>query len=276
VGQVLEIPFRGTGWVYLGELGGRRGINYESRRLDFQPGSRSGQETVEGQSFIFSVERAGTYILRFYRQDFIQDSIIYDYVQVIAGERSDSTGRLTAERVIAEPRWPPVPNAVTGAPPTGTVETPPTITQVVPPIRVIEPEPPPTQVITPEPTVQPSTTPAAPPEAPVRVVPTAPPAAPPRVESASEFVRRARQEFNAGRIEPALGILDNMRQIYPEGTDEAWQLYGQLLEANSPSRDVRLALEYYRRLVNEFPFSDLVDEAQRRIAYLERFYFNIR
>ncbi|MDR0623733.1 MAG: hypothetical protein LBG10_04820, partial [Treponema sp.] len=27
VGQLVEIPFRGTGWVYLGELGARRGIS---------------------------------------------------------------------------------------------------------------------------------------------------------------------------------------------------------------------------------------------------------
>ena len=240
VGQLLEIPYRGTGWVYLGELGNRRGINYESRRLDFLPGSR-GQETVEGQSFIFSVERAGTYILRFYRQDFIQDYVINDYVQVIAGERDDNTWRI-GDRVIAEPRWPPVVDTFT-----------------VPPVIVTELPP---TVIAPE-------------ETPPIIAPTAPPPPPP-VESPGEYVRRARAEFDAGRIESALGILDSMRQNYPGGTDEAWSLYGQLLEANSPSRDIRMAVEYYRRLVNEFPFSDLVEEARRRIAYLERFYFNIR
>ena len=91
-----------------------------------------------------------------------------------------------------------------------------------------------------------------------------------------EYVRRARQEFDAGRVEPALAILDAMRQRFPLGTDEAWWLYGQLLEANSPSRDIRLALEFYRRLVREYPQSNRVFEAQRRIAYLERFFFNIR
>ena len=60
------------------------------------------------------------------------------------------------------------------------------------------------------------------------------------------------------------------------GTDEAWWLYGQLYEANSPNRDINLALEYYRRLVNEFPQSNRIVDAQRRIAYLERFYFNNR
>jgi len=95
-------------------------------------------------------------------------------------------------------------------------------------------------------------------------------------DSPADYVRRARAEFNAGRVEPALVILDAMRERFPAGSDEAWLLYGQLLEANSPSRDIRLALEFYRRLVMEYPQSNLVFEAQRRIAHLERFFFNIR
>jgi hypothetical protein len=217
---------------------------------------------VEGQSFIFGVDRAGTYILRFYKQDFIQDYIINDYVQVIAGERDENSWR-AGDRVIAEPRWPPAADTVTQAPVTET-ERPVTPTQAAPPVTVTETAP---AATAPEET-PPTTAPATP------VTPLSQPAPP--VESPAEYIRRARAEFDAGRIEPALSILDTMRQNYPGGTDEAWWLYGQLLEANSPSRDIRTAMEYYRRLVNEFPFSDLVEEGRRRIAYLERYYFNIR
>jgi outer membrane protein assembly factor BamD (BamD/ComL family) len=89
-------------------------------------------------------------------------------------------------------------------------------------------------------------------------------------------VRQARQEFDAGHVEQALTILDAMKRRFPVGTDEAWWLYGQLLEANSPSRDIRLALDYYRRLVSEYPQSSRFEAARQRIAYLERYYFNIR
>ena len=271
VGQILEIPFRGTGWVYLGELGNRRGISYESRRLDLQLGSRTGQETVEGQSFIFSVDVAGTYILRFYRQDFIQDYIINDYVQVIAGERDENSWRI-GDRVIAEPRWPAAGAAQAPVMETERPVSPaaPPVTQVIPPVTATQPAPEASPAVI---------APVEPPEASPSAVPPAtapPPPATPPVESPAEYVRRARAEFDAGRIEPALGILDSFRQNYPGGTDDAWWLYGQLLEANSPSRDIRMSLEYYRRLVNEFPFSDLVENARSRIAYLERFYFNIR
>jgi hypothetical protein len=81
VGQLVEIPFRGTGWVFLGELGSRRGIAYGSRRLD-----------PEGQSFIFRAEEPGTYVLKFYKQDFIRDFILNDYVQAIIGEAPASSG----------------------------------------------------------------------------------------------------------------------------------------------------------------------------------------
>jgi outer membrane protein assembly factor BamD (BamD/ComL family) len=92
----------------------------------------------------------------------------------------------------------------------------------------------------------------------------------------NEYISRARTEYDARRIDSALAILDQFRGRFPAGTDEAWWLYGQALEANSPSRDIRTAIDYYRRLIREFPQSPRYADAQRRISYLERFYFNIQ
>jgi TolA-binding protein len=240
---------------------------------------------TEGQSFIFRLEAAGTYVLKFYRQDFIRDYIINDFVQVIAGEASaDSVlGRADRGRVIAEPRWPPPEGAAAASGPVASAQEP-----AAEPAAVVTAPPPaavtrPRQTapddgivaITPPQAVSPAAPSAASPTARAEVSAEAPPAIPGDAAPA-DYVRRARQEFDAGRVESALAILDAMRQRYPSGTDEAWWLYGQLLEANSPSRDIRLALEYYRRLVREYPQSLRASEAQRRIAYLERYYFNIR
>ena len=299
VGQMLEIPFRGTGWIYLGELGNRRGISYDSRRLDVERG------TTVGQSFVFRADVPGAYILKFYKQDFLQDYIINDYVQVIVGERGAVSGVISPERVIAEPRWPlssdPVsPPAVTAAPPSvpaiESPASPPAAAAVPSPAPVIEPAVPsavsPTVPASPPAaaTVPPAVSPALPASPPAAAnvppavsstvpdSPLVPPAAPviPAVIPVEEYLRQARQEYNAGRIEQALNILNNMRQFYPNGIDEAWWLYGQLLEANSSARDIRQALDYYRRLVTEFPQSNWVEDARRRIAYLERYYLNIR
>jgi outer membrane protein assembly factor BamD (BamD/ComL family) len=89
------------------------------------------------------------------------------------------------------------------------------------------------------------------------------------------FLRRAREAYQAGRTGESLGLLDQFRERFPGGSDEAWWLYGQVLEAPGQSRDIRAALDYYRRLIREYPQSPRYDEARRRIAYLERYYFSI-
>jgi hypothetical protein len=302
--------------VYLGEIGGRRGISYDSRRLDIEAGN-----TI-GQSFIFRPEIAGTYILNFYKQDFIQDYVINDYVQVIVGERSGTSLMATPERAIAEPRWPLAAGSTQtaaersrgeGAVGGAVSETPAYEERAAAggqpeaPARESTAQTESAQSAQGVSTAQPAARPAEPAQPAVRqeaapaeasALPSAPsgqaPASgsmptgsvptgsvierreTPPVLSPAEYVRLAKLEFDAGRIEAALTILDTMKLHYPNGTDEAWWLYGQLLEANSSSRDIKLALEYYRSLVREFPQSNLVADAQRRIAFLERFYFNIR
>jgi tetratricopeptide (TPR) repeat protein len=195
-----------------------------------------------------------------------------DYVQVITGEAPDHTGAgwfnppIDRGRVIAEPRWPVVPAPSSGE---GAEEVP----SGVPGPRGGE-----------GPSADPSSggTPG--------VVPEAGPAEGPPQEGPDtdtsrgavdgdvppgEYIRRARAEYDAGRIASALEILEQFRERFPAGSDESWWLYGQILEANSPARDIRSALDYYRRLVREYPQSSRYDDARRRIAYLERYYFNI-
>jgi TolA-binding protein len=302
VGQLVEVPFRGTGWVYLGELGSRPGIVYNSRRLD-----------PDGQSFVFHVEAAGIYGLKFYKQDFFRDYILNDFVQVIAGEPVEATATgwfnpaIDRGRVVAEPRWPnaleeaeliarvsgavPEAGSATTGTPAGTPEPSPT-TPSVPTATSAEPG---TQAgaqataTAPVPVIEaPGREPARPPASDEGVLPlesaalsSAPvmprePVVPGKEMTPSEYLDAARREYEAGRVATALAVLDQFRERYPAGTDEAWWLYGQFYEAGSPSRDTRAALDYYRRLVQEYPQSRHYNEARRRIAYLERYYINIR
>ena len=283
VGQLLEIPFRGTGWVYLGEMGGRRGINYSSRRLD-----------PEGQSFIFQVEAAGTYSLKFYKQDFIRDFILNDYVQVIAGNPGESTGTgwfsppVDRGRVIAEPRWPTSLEEAEIASRGGRTPAPesqPDSPQVSPPVPA-EPA-----ASTQRPSLPLSETGISPaPGSAEQILPVpqeSVPAAPESPEitatdgavtdtSPETLLQKAEEEFEAGRVASAISYLDQYKDIYSMETDELLWLYGQYYEANSPSRNILTALDYYRRLVREYPQSSRYNDARRRIAYLERFYINIQ
>jgi TolA-binding protein len=292
--------------VFLGEVGARRGIAYDSRKLD-----------PEGESFVFRVEASGIYALKFYRQDFAHDLILNDHVQIIAGGAPETTGLgwfnppTDRSRVVAEPRWPNFlePSQRIGSNAEQQFSRP--IEELVaqPSVTVKPPEAAqPPAVTQPPATTQPPvmTQPPATARPPAAVQPAAPPArnetalpqglsgnavaqatpaqpqSPPQPASAAEpvspdsILKQARDEFNVGRIASAITLLDQFCKSFPSGSDEAWWLYGQCFEANSPNRNMLSALDYYRRLVREYPQSSRLSDARRRIAYLERYYINIQ
>jgi hypothetical protein len=296
VGQLVMVPFRGTGWVYLGEVGSRRGIVYDSRRLD-----------PEGQSFIFRTEAAGEYALKFYRQDFIRDFILNDYVQVIVGPPAETAGTgwfnpsVDRGRVIAEPRWPtslaeaealragtlltrPDPPAQTPPTQAPLAQTPPTQAPPAqtPPAQQPAQTPPVQTPLTQAPPAQ--TSPTQPPpaqtpptqQAPLTQAPVEPPVQIPPDIAPEAYLEKAKEEFDAGRIAAAISFLDQFCKYFPMGSDEVLWLYGQFYEANSPSRNILAALDYYRRLMQEYPQSSRYDDARRRMAYLQRYYINIQ
>jgi hypothetical protein len=311
----VEVPFRGTGWVYLGESSSKRGLDYASRRLD-----------GEGQTFVFRAVEAGVYELKFYRQDFIRDYIINDRVTVMVEEPSLAVSRsgAVAERVVAEPRWPTLAGRTTPgtgdagpgtgdtAPGTGTATpaagaaasgtgtatpaagaasgtgaaasaagaaTPAAGTAVsgtgsaAPAARAGRAAP--GAAGTPEAAVAGSAVPGGAPAADEAAAGLAA-AVLPQDTAAEEYLRRAREEYQGERYPQATAILDQFLERFPLGSDEAYWLYAQICEKQGPSRNIRLALDYYRRLTAEYPQSGHYGDARRRIAYLERYYLNIQ
>ncbi|MDR1867887.1 MAG: hypothetical protein LBQ77_06460 [Treponema sp.] len=240
VGQMLEIPYRGNDWVYLGEANAQRGLAYDSRRLD-----------PEGYSFIFKINNPGTYILKFYKQDFLHNYIINDLVQVQAGEAPTFSATTwfnpppQPSRVTASPRWPtPLEEMSTVSLANTFVQTP-----KEPAVLFNEENSNPPQKA--------ETQPAA-------------------VQDIYSYFVEADKAFKAGDIDTAFTFIEQFYEQYPLGTDEIWWLYGQLFEASSPRRDIRAAIECYKRLVQEYPQGQRVSDAQKRISYLERYYFTIQ
>jgi len=259
------------------------------------------------ESFIFRVEASGIYALKFYRQDFIRDLILNDHVQIIVGGAPETTGLgwfnppTDHSRVIAGPRWPNFlepPQRIDSQAEqqlSRPVEEPaaqPPVT-VQPPAAAWSPEASqPSAVTQPPVTAQPATPPARQParnetarpqglsgDAVAQAAPAQPPSPPqpvPEPVSPDSILKQARDEFNAGRIASAITLLDQFCKSFPSGSDEAWWLYGQCFEANSPNRNMLSALDYYKRLVREYPQSSRLNDARRRIAYLERYYINIQ
>ena len=272
VGQLLEIPYRGTGWVFLGELASRRGIVFNSRRND-----------PEGMSFIFNVEEAGTFVLKFFREDFLRGYIINDYVQVIAGEAAAAAAGwfnapVDRSRVIAQPRWP---SAAEEAQLRSGIRP-----DAAPVVSGITPDTSSQQTVSVQESASSLSQPAVSQQASAAsgVSPNA--AAQPQFlspETASSerlppdvILQRAGESFNRGNVAAAIALLDQYMDYYPGGSDEVYWLYGQFYEANSPDRNILRSLDYYNKLVKEYPQSARFADARSRIAYLERFYINIR
>jgi len=304
VGQIIEIPFTGTGWIYMGELASRRGIVYSSTRRD-----------PDGQSIIFGAEAAGTYVLKFFKENFLSGFISNDYVQVIVGEAPSTGGTgwfappYDRGRVVALPRWPsaldaqqrnneqgssfpaesgtaPAGNAAgasssqqasssQGTSSQGTNSQQGTASQSTASSQgtASQGTTTPSQQTRPQGTA--SSQGAAAANTAQRAAETAAAQTQDRVEP-SALLQRAGETFTAGNVADALTLLDQYKEYYPNGTDELYWLYGQFYEANSPSRNILLSLDYYRRLVREYPQSSRYNDARRRIAYLERFYINIQ
>jgi hypothetical protein len=278
-GQTVEVPFRGTGWVYLGEAASKRGLDYAARRLD-----------GEGQTFLFRAVETGVYVLKFYRQDFIRDYIINDLVTVIveeppqAASLSSRSGAAPEQGTVsAEPRWPVV--AARTAPETGSA---PGTGSPAPAGQAGS-----TSRVRPETAASGAASTAASTGAGVSGAPpaaaggvTVPGEAPsaeaasspllPQDTAAEEYMRRAREEYQGERFLQSAAILEQFLERFPLGSDEAYWLYAQISEKQGPSRNIRLALDYYHRLVAEYPQSGHYNDARRRIAWLERYYINIQ
>jgi hypothetical protein len=217
-GRPFEIPFQGTGWVYIGEENSKPGINYDSRRIE-----------GNNQIFVFRAQKEGEYTLKFYRQDFLKDYYTNEYVRVIVDNNS-----VADEQRGGETSGSNTMPAVAGLP----VE---------------------------------NNSPAPADDSAGIDAETAAPLSP------ENFLQQAREAFAAKSYAGAISLLDNFQRQYPEMNDEAWWLYGQALEnAPQPDRDVRGALEAYSYLTREYPGSKFYKNAQNRIAFLNKFYFNIR
>jgi hypothetical protein len=91
-----------------------------------------------------------------------------------------------------------------------------------------------------------------------------------------DLLQQAREATAAQKYADAINLLDRFRQQNPAMNDEAWWLYGQAFEAASPARDILSALDAYSCIVRDYPQSRHYTNAKNRIAFLNKFYLNIR
>ncbi len=236
VGQTLEVLYPGSGWVFLGDASAQNGLGYEKRKLEKT-------DTL----FTFRALKAGNYILNFSRFDVLEDAFSSDSLAVTV---SDSD--LKRNDTVRSPGY----RAAAGTPNAGTSASLSLTAASAAPAS-------PTMID--EPVLKPGTPLSG-----------ANPAASVPASDAADLLKKA-QTALAGKDPPtALNLLDAYFSVAVASLDEGWFLRGQAYEANSPSRDVRKALDAYETLVSAYPDSLRWKEADARIRYIKQFYQKIR
>jgi len=80
-----------------------------------------------------------------------------------------------------------------------------------------------------------------------------------------------------GELDKAITLYEHLIALYPENvTDKLLFTLARLYETESPRRDERKALAYYKKILEAYPLSEYWGEAQERIRYIERHYIHIR
>ncbi|MDR2601183.1 MAG: hypothetical protein LBC53_01835 [Spirochaetaceae bacterium] len=252
-GQMLEVPFTGTGWVYLGENGLKQGINFDSRKLDSL-----------GQTFLFKPESPGNYTLNFSKHDFYNGYEIEDSVLVVVYPSSENEFD-AGTRVAAAPRWPPNDYNPSSPPqlpakPSGAASAPPETADFTPAAASGVNASGDLNAYSTERFFEDENTDSL-----------------PQTEELDEeaVLKEAEAAYNSGDISGALESLAKLGET-ADWNDKALYLQGKSFEAAGPLRNIKKSMAAYSSITNNFPQSIYYEEAAKRIAYLNKFYFNIK
>jgi outer membrane protein assembly factor BamD (BamD/ComL family) len=97
-----------------------------------------------------------------------------------------------------------------------------------------------------------------------------------RDNSAKETAERLRIMRSQKDYTNALSFVNKFLETSNSSIDEALYLKGQILEKPFAQRNIRDALDCYKKIISSYPQSDFWDKSDERIKYIQRFYFNIR
>ena len=238
-GALVEIELPGDGWLYLGESSGEEATRFVGERQE-------AGETI----FTLRFSRAGSYEVRFQRQDLFEGRVEEHLVRVeaeaprtVGGEAgvadAEAAGAAEPERTGPTVEAPGIDNeygndAVRRWPEDATLEE-----LLAEPRSTIE-----------------------------------------RLEGTEGYtvVSLSRRLVRNGAAQGALVLLEEYER-YGRGEiplDEIWFEMAALLEGEESSRDLRRAHALYERIVDEYPLSPYYERARQRAEHIQRHYFLVR
>lgn len=281
IGQTLEVMYPGSGWIYMGTTDSTKDFTFLGKKLGTQ-----------NTKFKFTAKAEGTKILHFYKNDALTENYIDDYLEVEILKDKD-----TAKTTIPAPAYKnPVPKKVIKEPVTKTESEPQKQTEIKPVDTIVESKKVEPKTETTPAVTKPQATPVEQKNTVAKEVEKTPvvsaPAKSENTKTENTKTETAKQEFSESEVLDLLkqahnlydtkeykSALNKLAQFFEFSTrkrDEAFFLQGQIYEADSSVKNIKLAIEAYRNVTKNYPASPYWDDANKRIIYLTKFYLEGR
>lgn len=301
--QYIEVTYPGSGWVYLGETAKEPIFRYFGRKL--------GNSDTK---FTLRSTKAGKTYLHFYKNDVLTSTYIDDYLEVeVENQDAKSNEKATAPsyaevvppkpvRTVTQisPEQNSKPQTKSAEPEVQNKKEAKATTQTKPAVQqekktatentddknvktVIQ------DTSNPKDAAQTESTPASSPvqkttvdapktnKAPAEETETSAPSANStiKIDRSKNLLEEAKKSLNEKKYELALAQIQAYLDSSSVKIDEALYVQGQILEADSPVKNVKNALDSYDTLIKRYPASKFWSKANKRRIFIKRFYIDI-
>ena len=91
-----------------------------------------------------------------------------------------------------------------------------------------------------------------------------------------ELLAQAQEYFYAEEYPASLDTLNKFFDVAVRDFDAAYYLKGQVLESQSPVKNIKEAQKAYKHVMDSYPQSPFWERSKNRYTYLSRLYFDIR
>ena len=272
-GETLVITYPGSGWIYMGSTSEYNNLASRGRKLG-----------TTDTKYTLLAKEAGTQIHHFYKVDNLTGEYIDDYIEVTVLEKKGNSSTVVNAPDYSQlvPKKPETPAKATPKPATVQKEEPTeaaTSTETKAADTIASEKTTTTKTTANTKASTPKAT--ATQEDEVIEVETEDAVIVIDEEETEETVNleplldKARIGISSKKYDEAYTALTQYLEFSTDNRDEALYLLGQLLESDSPYKNIKQAVETYQTLCDSYPASKYWDQADKRIVYLKRFYINI-
>ena len=268
-GESLVITYPGNGWIYMGSDGEYNNLASRGRKLG-----------TADTKYTLLAKEAGTQIHHFYKVDNLTGEYIDDYIEVTVLEKKGSSNTVVnapeyKEVVPAKPETPAKSSSTKNKEAQKKQEE--EAKAVEAPAPVVTEKT--TQSKTATSTKAATTTKAAAKsvQEDVIIIEDDEPEVleVEEVPDYSSYVKQSKSLIDNKNYSEAYKLLNSYMEYANDNRDEALYLLGQILESDSPLKNIKEAINTYQTLCDNYPASPYWDNANKRIIYLKRFYIDI-